>query len=120
MRCELRYGENGLPLDLPDSWNITLVSRRPMPGARDPAACIEAALSSPAGAEDLGREARGATSACIMICDVTRPVPNHLVLRPLIERLSKAGLAREAITVLVATGLHRPNEKDELAAVVGD
>jgi nickel-dependent lactate racemase len=47
-------------------------------------------------------------------------VPNHLVLRPLIERLLKAGLAREAITVLVATGLHRPNEKDELAAVVGD
>jgi nickel-dependent lactate racemase len=55
-----------------------------------------------------------------MICDVTRPVPNHLVLRPLIERLLEAGLAREAITVLVATGLHRPNEKDELAAVVGD
>lgn len=120
MRCALRYGETGLEVPIPDSWNVTIVSRRPMPGARDPAACIAAALSSPAGADDLAQEARGAASACIMICDVTRPVPNHLVLRPLIERLSAAGLAREKITVLVATGLHRPNEKEELAAIVGD
>jgi len=120
MRCSLRYGESGLEVSVPDSWNVTVVSRRPMLGVSDPAACIEAALSSPAGAADLVREARGASSACIMICDVTRPVPNYLVLRPLIERLSAAGLAREAITVLVATGLHRPNEKEELAAVVGD
>jgi nickel-dependent lactate racemase len=31
-----------------------------------------------------------------------------------------AGMPRERITVLVATGLHRPNEGDELAEVVGD
>ena len=31
-----------------------------------------------------------------------------------------AGLAPEAITVLIATGLHRPNEGDELERVVGD
>jgi lactate racemase len=120
MRCALRYGESGLEVTVPDSWNVTVVSRRPMPGVSDPEACIAAALRSPAGAADLAREARGAASACIMICDVTRPVPNHLVLRPLIERLSAAGLAREAITVLVATGLHRPNENEELAAIVGD
>jgi lactate racemase len=120
MRCALRYGENGLEMNLPDSWNVTLVSRRPMPVVSDPAACIEAALSSPAGAQDLAREAHGASSACIMICDVTRPVPNHLVLRPVIERLEAAGLARKAITVLVATGLHRPNENEELRALVGD
>ncbi len=120
MRCTLRYGETGLEVTLPDSWNVTVVSRRPMPRVIDPAACIHAALSSPAGAADLAREARGAASACIMICDMTRPVPNHLILRPLIERLSEAGLAREAITVLVATGLHRPNENEELAALVGD
>jgi nickel-dependent lactate racemase len=120
MRCALRYGKNGLEVSLPDSWNVTVVSRRPLPAARHPAACIEAALSSPAGAEDLAREARGAASACIMICDSTRPVPNHLILRPLIERLLGAGLSPKAITVLVATGLHRPNEKEELASVVGD
>ena len=63
---------------------------------------------------------RGRKSACILICDITRPVPNHLFLRPLIEGMLAAGMPRERITVLVATGLHRPNEGEELAEVVGD
>jgi nickel-dependent lactate racemase len=63
---------------------------------------------------------RGRKSACILICDITRPVPNRLFLRPMIERMLAAGLPRERITVLVATGLHRPNEGAELAEVVGD
>jgi nickel-dependent lactate racemase len=91
-----------------------------MPPAPDPRACIEEALASPAGAADLATEARGLSSACIMICDVTRPVPNRLILRPLIERLLGAGLEPSRITVLVATGLHRPNEGEELAALIGD
>ena len=32
---------------------------------------------------------RGKRSACILICDITRPVPNHLFLRPLIEGLHR-------------------------------
>jgi lactate racemase len=120
MRCTLRYGIQGLALDLPDSWNVTLVTRRPMPAIAEPRGCIETALASPIGAAELTREARGSKRACIMICDVTRPAPNGLILRPLIERLLDAGLRPPGITVLVATGLHRPNEGAELAAVVGD
>ena len=55
-----------------------------------------------------------------MICDITRPVPNHLFLRPLIERLNAAGVPYAGITVLIATGLHRPNLGEELAELVGD
>jgi lactate racemase len=72
------------------------------------------------GAGPCRLRARGKRSACILICDITRPVPNHLFLRPIIEQLMSAGLAPEAITVLIATGLHRPNEGDELERVVGD
>ena len=114
MRTSLRYGRTGLTVDLPDSWDVTVIRRTPMPAAPDQAACIRAAL------ENMDRQTRGAASACIMICDVTRPVPNGLVLRPLIERLLAAGIQAGAITVLVATGLHRPNEGEELAAVIGD
>ncbi len=117
MRVSLRYGTTGLSLDLPESWDVTLVERRPMPAVADPGGCVRAALSSPGG---LAREARGARSACIMICDITRPVPNGLILRPLVEALLDAGLAPTGITVLVATGLHRPNEGEELAALIAD
>jgi nickel-dependent lactate racemase len=78
------------------------------------------ALSTPVAARPLAEEARGARSACILICDITRPVPNGLVLPPLVRELLAAGVPRERITVLVATGLHRPNEGAELAELVGD
>ena len=62
---------------------------------------------------------RGKKTACILICDITRPVPNGLLLPPLIETLTAAGISREDILILVATGLHRPNEGEELREIVG-
>jgi nickel-dependent lactate racemase len=47
-------------------------------------------------------------------------VPNHLFLAPLIRTLLEASVPRAAITVLVATGLHRPNVGPELAELIGD
>ncbi len=120
MRLPLRYGKTGLTLEVPDSWDVTVVARRPMPVISDPAAAIETALDNPAGASRLSVESRGCKTACILVCDVTRPVPNGLILRPLITRLLEAGLDPRFITVLVATGLHRPNEGAELAALIGD
>jgi nickel-dependent lactate racemase len=81
---------------------------------------VRDALLRPVSALPYAELARGRRSACILICDITRPVPNRLFLRPLIEGLLAAGVPRERITVLVATGLHRPNEGMELAEVVGD
>ena len=63
--------------------------------------------------------AKGKRNACILICDITRPVPNGLILPPLVESLIRAGIPEENILILVATGLHRPNEGEELAEVVG-
>jgi nickel-dependent lactate racemase len=120
MRCTLKYGRTGLVVEIPDSWDVTVVSRPPMPAVADPAAAIQDALETPVGAGELSSEARGARAACIMICDLTRPVPNRLILRPLIERLLAAGLPPGAITVLVATGLHRPCPPEEVAEIVGD
>lgn len=120
MRLLMHYGRQGLPVDLPDHWNVTVLAKPPMPVVPDPAAAVAAALDAPVGSGRLEQEARGRTTACILVCDVTRPVPNALLLRPLVERLLAAGLRPEGITILVATGLHRPNEGGELDGLVGD
>jgi len=120
MRVELNYGKGRLPVDLPDDWDVEVIRKRAMPAAVDPAAAVAGALAQPVGAPPLIEAARGRRSACILICDITRPVPNGLVLPPILRQLLEAGLKPENITVLVATGLHRPNEGDELAEVVGD
>jgi nickel-dependent lactate racemase len=116
----LLYGREGLRVKLPPGADPVLIAKRPLPVYPDPAAAVEHALSHPVGARPFEELARGRRSACILICDITRPVPNHLFLRPLIERLRSGGIALADIVVLVATGLHRPNEGEELAEVVGD
>ena len=120
MKIELAYGKTGMTLAVPQDVSATVIRKKPMPIPADAAAVVAAALAQPMGAPLLEAAAAGARSACIVICDITRPVPNHLFLRPLIERLHSAGVPYDGITVLIATGLHRPNLGDELAELVGD
>ena len=120
MRVELNYGKGKLPVDLPDDWDIQVIAKVPMPVLSDPATAIRGALARPVDAAPLAEAARGRSSACILICDITRPVPNGLFLPIVVRELLAAGIPAERITVLVATGLHRPNLGDELAEVVGD
>ncbi|MEZ6087782.1 MAG: nickel-dependent lactate racemase [Pirellulaceae bacterium] len=120
MKISLRYGRHGLSIDLPENADTTVIRKPEMPCLEDPTAAIEQAFNHPVDTDPLRELARGRSSACIAICDITRPVPNHLFLRPMIETLMGAGIPADAICVLVATGLHRPNLDDELAELVGD
>ena len=120
MRVELSYGKGSLALELPDAVNATVIRKPPMPVLSDPIGSVQAALNRPVGSRPLVEEAREARSACILICDITRPVPNGLLLPPLVRALLEGGLSPASIRVLVATGLHRPNLGIELEELVGD
>ena len=120
MQIDLRYGKGTTPLELPDDVPVTIVRKPDMPLLDDPVAAVTDAINQPVGVARLSELARGANSACIAICDITRPVPNYLFLRPLIESLLSGGMQKDSITVLVATGLHRPNEGAELVELIGD
>src|SRR6516225_11240732 len=114
MRINLDYGRTGLEVNLPDDRLVGPLAIRPAPALTDPEAAIAHALSHPIGSRPLAELARGRRNACVLVCDVTRPVPNRLILPPLLRTLEEQGLKREDILILVATGLHRPNEGAEL------
>lgn len=120
MRIDLNYGKGHLPVDLDDGWDVSVIRKPEMPVQANPSAAVETALADPVGSASLVEEAKGKTSACILICDITRPVPNGLLLPVILRQLLEAGMTRESIRILVATGLHRPNEGDELAELIGD
>jgi nickel-dependent lactate racemase len=120
MRLELNYGRGRYPLDLPDHWNVTVVRKPAMPVEENPGNALRKALFAPVSAPPLVEAARGLRTACILICDITRPVPNGLLLPEIVRQLLDAGMQPGNITVLVATGLHRPNEGAELEELVGD
>jgi nickel-dependent lactate racemase len=54
------------------------------------------------------------------VCDITRPAPNREVLPPLLERLEAAGIQRQRITILIATGLHRRATEGEIREICGE
>lgn len=120
MTIHLLYGKAGLDIEVPAGCEPHVIEKHPMPPLADPLSAVRQSLERPTGVSPLVEHARGKGSACILICDITRPVPNHLFLRPLIETLLEAGVPKEGIDVVVATGLHRPNEGEELAELVGD
>ena len=119
MKIDLLYGRRGLTVELPEGARAHVIRKHPMPLLPDPAGAVRRALERPVACPSLQELAQGKRNACILICDITRPVPNGLILPPLIESLTQAGIARENILILVATGLHRPNEGEELAEIIG-
>jgi nickel-dependent lactate racemase len=120
MRVELNYGRGALPVELPSDLEVTVIRKPPMPVLEDGPGAVERALREPAAAAPLVAEARGKASACILICDITRPVPNGVLLGPIVRHLMEGGLDPARILVMVATGLHRPNVGAELEELVGD
>ena len=120
MPIELRYGRTGLDLNLPPDLDAQVLHLHPLVPLEDPEAAIRASFEKPISSPPLRELARGKSSVCIVLCDVTRPVPNEAILRPMVETLEEAGIKRENITFLVATGLHRPNWGEELREMVGD
>jgi nickel-dependent lactate racemase len=119
MRYRLAYGQTGLEVELPDDRVVRELAYKDAPPLQDPVGDLERLLADPIGTPPLAQIAADRQTACIVICDITRPVPNELILTPILSTLEEAGVPREGITILIATGLHRPNEGDELIELVG-
>ncbi|HEY3965259.1 MAG TPA: nickel-dependent lactate racemase [Planctomycetaceae bacterium] len=119
MRVKLEYGKTGLEVDLPDGRVVGSLAIKPAAPLADPVAVLRDKLAHPTGSPPLAQLAQGKKSACIAICDITRPVPNALLLAPILETLEASGIARDSILILIATGLHRPNDGAELVELVG-
>ena len=119
MRIHLDYGRTGLDVDLPDDRVVGPLAIRPAAPLAAPEQAIADALAKPIGTRPLAEIARGRRNACILICDITRPVPNRLILPQILRTLEAQGLQRRDILILIATGLHRPNEGAELEELVG-
>ncbi len=119
MRVQLAFGKTGLALELPDGFHYRVLEARSATPLADAAQAVAAALDDPIGCLPLRDMARGLQSAAISVCDITRPAPNPIVLPPVLERLQAAGIKRENIVILIATGLHRPATEAEIVEIVG-
>ena len=84
----------------------------------DQAAIVRTALEHPVASPKLSDLARGKRKILLITSDHTRPVPSRITM-PLLLGEIRAGQPDAEITILVATGMHRPTTKEELAAKLG-
>ena len=117
MKANLLCGKDNICIELPDS--AIVIENKPAPGLVDATESVLDALQNPIGTEPLAEIAKGRKNACVVISDITRPVPNKIILPPLLRTLEQSGISRDDIIILIATGMHRPNLGDELESLVG-
>ncbi|MDR1140941.1 MAG: nickel-dependent lactate racemase [Planctomycetaceae bacterium] len=120
MKYSLAYGRGTLSVDLPEKNVVKVLGIQPAVVLPEPMEEVRRKLSNPNTSEPLAKIAAGKKSACIVVCDITRPIPNKIILPPILEILEEAGIADSEILLLVATGLHRASTPEEKLEMFGE
>ena len=104
---------------LPPGWSLTTVEPNPSTPLPDLGAAVEGALAQPLSSPPLIDLASSTTRVCIVFTDATRACPDTVLVPAILRELAQAGVPDDHITLLCATGLHRPSTRAEKIAKLG-
>ena len=112
------YGKTHIACDIP--YTGLLMSRiEELKSEKTGLQLVEEAMAAPIGSPSLRELAVGKKRCTIIISDHTRPVPSRDILPPMLRQL-REGNPNIEVTLLVATGFHRPTTTKELEAKLGE
>jgi nickel-dependent lactate racemase len=117
MKVHLPYGRRVLEVDLPAQAQVLLPER--VAALARPEEAVRQALRQPIGSPPLAELVRPADRVAIVFSDITRPTPNHIILPAILAELAARGVPKENFVLINATGMHRPNTREELIAMLG-
>lgn len=117
MNVHLAYGERGLDVELPDGTFV--IAPQATPGLPDPQRAVADAIAQPIGSPPLRELVRAESTVAIVVSDITRPMPNEVLLRPLLETVHASGVPRENVVIVIGTGMHRRSTPEEVERIVG-
>lgn len=80
---------------------------------------VRKAMAEPIGSPSLRELAKGKKTCTIIVSDHTRPVPSKHILPFMLAEL-REGNPDIDVTLLIATGFHRPTTHEELVSKVGE
>jgi len=121
-RIEIPYYKSSLALYVNESNLKAVISSKQHEieaEVGDEAAIIRESLRNPVSSPLLRELAAGKRKIVLITSDHTRSVPSRLTLPILLEEIRSGNPAAD-VTILVATGLHRPTTEDELRGMFGD
>ena len=107
------YGDREQTLIFPGNWDVIVYKSRGVDALDESG--IQKAFAEPIGTERISDLARGKKSAVIIVDDMSRPTPAHLVVPHIINELKKGGIKGESIMFVMGGGTHRSLTDAELA-----
>jgi len=116
----LPYGKTEVCARIPIENFLGTIEPKDQPGTPDPTAEVKRALNQPIGSPKLTQIAKPGAKVAIVVDDVTRPAPSKIMLPPLLEELSLAGVKDEDITIIFGCGTHRAVTKEEAVMLLGE
>lgn len=117
-KIKLPYGNTFIQFDLPVEMDIDLVAPNIVSPKNSPQRLTEIALANPIDdiAPFFGLHA--GSKVVITVNDKTRPVPNNILLQPLLRILCEIGVRSEDILILIASGTHVPMQEEEFHKIL--
>lgn len=121
MLVRLAYGKTHQEVEIPDDRVKAILRGQDPEPAVDGLEMVRSCLKKPIGSErlrDIVRKRRP-RKVVVIVNDITRPTPYREMLPPLLEEIEEGGADRGAITLVVATGIHRGHTHEDNLYVFG-
>ena len=113
---QLAYGKKGYKLKVPTNFDV--IEPKFIKEVGSAKEEINKALLSPTNSKPLRSLLEGKNDIAISVCDITRAQPRKIVIETIVEHI-KDLIPISNIKILIATGTHRANTKEELIEMLG-
>ena len=114
---EIAYGKSRVGLNVPSNFDV--IEPKFLKQVDDPKFSIENGLKNPINSKSLRDIINSDSKIAISVCDITRAQPRKIVLETIIEHIADI-VPKSNIKILIATGTHRVNTKEELTSMLGE
>ncbi|MFP4456670.1 MAG: nickel-dependent lactate racemase [Clostridia bacterium] len=115
MKVLMPYSSEKIEIDIENERIIDIIEQKKTSALKNPKEEIERSLKDPIDSESLLRllHSEMPKKVVIVVNDITRPTPYKQILPTILTTIEKSGIPSDRVTILIATGIHRPNTHKE-------
>ena len=117
-KFELPYGDSTVKVSIPAGNLSFVLDMKDIKGVENERGCIVDSLRHPIDHLPLSDSITKDCQVVVIVTDNTRACPDDRLLPPILAELEEE-VPRKNITIIVALGLHRPLDREELARLLG-
>src|SRR5690625_139147 len=116
MKTNLLYGNKSLEINLPK--HAQILEPVDEKGVANELEAVKQSLLDPINSSSLVDMVNATDRVAIVISDITRPTPNHILVPAIIETLSH--VPHENFVIINGTGTHRGQTREEFIEMLGE